>query len=227
MKESGPAPTPLRAQAAEYMRLIGPHSGLALTGAYLILTLIGFMYHVWLFAEFEINVLNFSETGDFLMAAIRQPVVIFLFVLPFGLLWLIYRVDALARRLIPAYQALYDRYRSWSSPTYKLWSGATIVLLYGTLFTQFFAENVADRIKAGRGQRVGVDLRDAAARAGAPSEALLIGTTTRFVMLYDPADSLTYIVPLETLSKLTISAKREVRTAPARSETAPPLVPQK
>lgn len=226
MKEGDPAPTPLRAHAGQYMRAFESHSALALTGAYLILTIIGFMYHVWLFSEFEINVLNFSETGDFLMAAIRQPVVILLFVLPFGLLWLIYQVDAWARRLIPAYQKLYDRYRSWSSPRYKLWSGATIVLLYGTLFTQFYAEHVADRIKAGRGQRMGVDLRDAAARAGAPNEALLIGTTTRFVMLYDPTDSLTYIVPLETLSKLTVSAKRSERSAP-RSETAPPLVPQK
>ncbi len=226
MKEADPAPTPLRAHAGEYMRVIAAHSGLAITGAYLILTLIGFMYHVWLFREFHVNVLDFSETGDFLMAAIRQPLVIFLFVLPLGLLWLIYRVDAWVRRRVPAYQALYDRHRSWSDPRHKLWSGATVVLLYGALFTQFFAEHVADDIKAGHGKRMAVDLRDAANRAGAPSEALLIGTTMRFVMLYDPADSLTYIVPLETLSKLTVSAKREVRTAP-RSETAPPIVPQK
>ena len=226
MKESDPAPTPLRAHAGQYMRLIEAHSGLALTGAYLVLTLIGFMYHVWLFREFKVNVLDFSDASDFLMAAIRQPLVIFLFVLPIGLLWLIYRVDAWLRRRVPAYQRLYDRHRSWSDPRQKLWSGVTVVLLYGALFTQFFAEHVADDIKAGRGKRMTLVLRDAATGAGAPSEALLIGTTTRFVMLYDPADSLTYIVPLETLSKLTVSARREVRTT-RPSETAPPLVPQK
>lgn len=225
MKEADPAPTPLRAHANDYMRVIEAHSGLALTGAYLILTLIGFMYHVWLFREFRVNVLNFSVAGDFLMAAIRQPLVIFLFVLPLGLVWLIYRVDVWVRRRVPAYQSLYDRHRSWSDPRHQLWSGATVVLLYGALFTQFFAEHVADDIKAGRGRRMTVDLRDAANRAGAPSEALLIGTTTRFVMLYDPADSLTYIVPLETLSKLVVSSKHEVTAR--RSETAPPLIPQK
>ena len=39
-------------------------------GAYLILTLIGFMYHVWLFREFKVNVLDFSEAGDFLRVTV-------------------------------------------------------------------------------------------------------------------------------------------------------------
>jgi hypothetical protein len=100
-----------------------------------------------------------------------------------------------------------------------------VLVAAGTLATKLFAVSAVDNFKAGRGRVVTAVLRDGSVRPGEPSEALLIGTTTRFVMLYDPVDSLIDIVPIENLAKLTVSPGHTLRT-PARSDT-PPFIPQK
>ena len=57
-------------------KVIREHPTLVLTLAYLGLTAVGMIHDLWFYRYFQINILDYSETGDFLLAAMRNPLVI-------------------------------------------------------------------------------------------------------------------------------------------------------
>ena len=93
------APTPTAAGTLTALpTLAEAHGGLLLTLAYVALTLVGMTYERWLFLYFKINILTYAETSDFLLAAVRSPLVILLCLLPLLLVWVLVRADQWARR---------------------------------------------------------------------------------------------------------------------------------
>ena len=192
--------------------LLQEHSGLVLTAGYLALTLIGLIYELWFFMYFRINILEYVETSDFLLAALRTPLVILLSLLPVPLAWLLFQLNHWLRRRYP-------RYGSWDrgmenrlfadSAARRYLSRAFFVLVYAIVFTQLYAERVADRIKAGHGREVRVELAN-----GTPftSRTLLLGTTAKYVFLYLPAEKQTHVVPIESVLRLVVSAQKPSRS---------------
>jgi hypothetical protein len=59
-------------------------------------------YEWWLFLFFKINILTYAETSDFLLAAVRSPLVILLCLLPLLLVWVLVRADQWRQRPAPA-----------------------------------------------------------------------------------------------------------------------------
>jgi hypothetical protein len=193
--------------------LVREHSGLLLTAGYLVLTLIGLIYELWFFAYFRINILEYVETSDFLLAALRTPLVILLSLLPVPLAWLLFRLNGWLRLRYPAY-GKWDRgmeNRLFAGSILRRYlSRAFFVLVYATVFTQLYAERVTDRIKAGHGREVQVELAN-----GAPftSRTLLLGTTAKYVFLYLPAEKKTHVIPIENVSRLVVSAEKRSSTS--------------
>jgi hypothetical protein len=183
--------------------LVREHPGLLLTAGYLLLTLVGLGYELWFFRYFRINILEYVETTDFLFAALRTPLVIILSLLPLPLVWLFIRFNEWLRRRFPRY-AGWDSRMQTSTVRIGVWT--FFVLVYATLFVQIYAERVTDRIKAGHGREVQVELTSG---APFPSRTLLLGTTSKFVFLYLPAEKKTHVIPIENLSRLVVSSEKQ------------------
>lgn len=83
--------------------------GLLLTASYLIITAIGLVYDASLYAHFRINIAEYAETSDFLLAAARAPLIILLSLLPLPLLLLLAWFDRWSRRRFPRYAAFSRR----------------------------------------------------------------------------------------------------------------------
>ena len=62
--------------------LFREHTTLSLTVLYLFLTVIGAIHEFFLYARFKVNILQFADPLDFLLAAIRQPLVVVFCLLP-------------------------------------------------------------------------------------------------------------------------------------------------
>jgi hypothetical protein len=184
--------------------LVREHPGLLLTAGYLLLTLVGLSYELWFFMYFRLNILEYVETTDFLFAALRTPLVIILALLPLPVVWLLTRVNEWLRRKSPRYARWDSRVQGKTSVSRAaIW--AFFVLVYATFFIQMYAERVTDRIKAGHGREVQVELTSGARFS---SRTLLLGTTSKFVFLYLPAEKKTHVIPIENLSQLVVSSEK-------------------
>jgi hypothetical protein len=186
------------------------HLGLMLTLSYLILTLVGLSYEFWFFKYFRITIVEYVETSDFLLAAVREPLVIVLAILPLFLIRLYLRFERWLRLRSPRFARRQQRWESkpYYTPAVRqaLWS--FVALLYAFLFIQLYAERVTDRIKAGQGREVHIELGSG---APPPSPALLLGTTAKFVFIYVPAEKQTHIIPFDNVSRLVVSSEKRRR----------------
>lgn len=203
--EAGPQTSDAR---SAWTGLLREHPGLLLTAGYLVLTIIGLLYELWFFFYFRINILEYVETSDFLLAALRTPLVILLSLLPVPLAWLLFRLNHWARQKYPRYGAFDSRLENGlfgQSMAGRLASRSLFVLIYAAFFTLLYAERVTDRIKAGHGREVRVELSSG---APFPSRTLLLGTTSKFVFLYLPEAKRTHIVPIENVSRLVVSSEK-------------------
>lgn len=183
------------------------NSGLALSISYLLLTLCGLFYSVALYREFEINILQFAEISDLLIVGISDPMAIVMF----------------GGGLLVAFST--DRLYSYSRKVREKWLGKpkafkrTIILLlnyvpkepigllsglifvfitYGFLFVTLFAEWRADEIKEGNGELYSI-IDETSSR---PQEFVLLGTTTNYVLLYDPKPLQIQIIPVDKIVRM-------------------------
>ncbi len=209
-----------------FRSLVAQHPGLALTLGYVGLTAIGMMYDIWYFIRFRVAILNYAETADFLLAALREPLVVMLSLVTVPVFKIFMRTGRWLRKRSKKMQAMQRRYEasSWYLP-YRSSIGPFFVFIYAVLFTAWYSEWTSNRVMAGRGRRVQAEFSaaaspalaaalaaeaDSGARARASAAALadprpmLVGTTGKYVFLYYLRDRSTHIVPLEALERLVI-----------------------
>jgi hypothetical protein len=183
------------------------HPTLGLTLAYLALTFVGMIHDLWFYFYFKINILDFSETSDFLLAAIRNPLVILLSLLPIALLFVLQRVRATARKKSTRYDALSRKFDNsrWNSVSSRLFIYGWFVVVYAIVFTQLYAEWESGRVKSGKGRRVAFVRNDGVISDEQP---ILLGTTGKFLFLYYPSRKATEIVPIDNATVLTVDSRR-------------------
>ena len=183
------------------------HPTLVLTLVYLALTFVGMIHDLWFYFYFRINILDFSETSDFLLAAIRNPLVIILSMLPLAILVGFQRMRDVASRKSAWYSSHRTKYANtrWNSVAIRALVYGWFVVVYAILFTQFYAEREANRIKDGKGKRVSLLRNDGIASDEQP---ILLGTTGKFIFLYFPSRKATEIVPVESTVALTVDSRR-------------------
>jgi hypothetical protein len=184
--------------------------GLSLTFGYIILTAIGVTYEYHLFRAFGLNILDYAEISDFLVAALKEPFVILLSVASLAVL-------ALAVGLNLWFQKRSHRYAAWNrrlttSRPARLADAllmATIVAGYFYMFASLYADVAARRIKAGRGAVVTVEqTADARPADGVPGpKPALVGTTSRFLFLYDHGTRKTVVLPIDSIARIIVSPR--------------------
>lgn len=197
------------------------HPGLLLTTAYLIITAIGLVYDARLYAEFRINIAEYAETSDFLLAAARAPLIIVLSLLPIPLLIVVAWFDRWSRRRFPRYAALSRRSEAamGGERRARLLSRGLFVGIYAVMFTMLYAERVAKDIKQGRGRRVEVELVDGTPGPG--ELPVLLGTTAKFVFLYYPTVQRTHVLPSENIARIVVNSTRRDDAASVSGRAAP------
>jgi hypothetical protein len=188
-------------------RISREHPTLLLTLVYLGLTFIGLVHDLWFYLYFKINILDFSETSDFLLAAIRNPLVIILSIVPVGLMVIVQRISNVFRssrsypRLARKYEIAFQNNLGFRVLLY-----GSFVAVYAILFTQLYAFNEARRIKAGKaGHKMAFMRTDGIVSDEQP---VLLGTTGKFLFLYYPSRKATEIVPIDNAAVLTVDSRR-------------------
>jgi len=199
--------------------LVEDHPGTWLTVLYLALTSVGLVYTFAYYKRFGVNVLDYADTRDFLLAALREPLAIALALLPALGIFVIVRAHRALLRYSARYRAYYERRDARNERRYYRHLGGraqyfdvgntALVVSYAALFTLFYGANGARRVKRGEETRVRVAVVAGDLAAPAGRGPMLVGTTARYVFLYVPEQDSTYVVPAENVALLAIKARRE------------------
>ncbi len=240
-----PAGDPLAVQHAdldreeqELMRLklsmpgwLRDNPGLNLTLVYLLASVVGMVFHYLLLQRFGFNVLEFSETSDFLMVVVREPLAVALALLgvPF---YLVYRaamaqLGGLVRRKTNWMRATPEKRRKDIANVRRLqpWIQAAFICVWAVVFVQYYSFWRAGQIRDGDFRAVTVHYKTDSPAAGGALTAdgmALLGTTSRYVFFYDPATKRSAVVLLDAMARLVWDARtRKEKAADAEAKVEP------
>lgn len=186
-------------------RLLVRHAGLIVTLGYAFLAVVGMVFNFFYFAAFGINVLEYSEPSDFIVAAVQSPVVILLCILPAFVIWLVVLLRRGARRRFARYDAYARRHETKYGRRYNAIFRVTIPLLivsYAIVFTSTYARFASSRIVHGKGRRV--HITRIAPLASDSAARFLVGTTSKYLFFYDTLARSTDIIPAGNVAALTV-----------------------
>lgn len=193
-------------------QLLADHLGTGRTLSYLALVAIGMFHSVLGYRHFGINILDYAEASDFLLAPFRDPMVMVVTVLPAVLAW--------------AYLRFFDRYstrvreRRRAEGKARAWwesSDATLartkpfmpLLAVGlATFWVFVSADAYQRILAaramrGEGHNVLVELAIGTRDGGTPRRPLvMVGATSRYFIFFRTADWRTEVMPTDNVLRI-------------------------
>ncbi len=209
--------------------LLQQNPGLGVTLIYLAISLIGLMFSWALFSEFNVNIFNFTEVSDFLLAALREPMT---FVMAGSALLVTWLIDWLTMHE--------TRYWNIKSPKSKLAKAYVksqklgrhpiarvfIFMLYSYLFISLYGSWKGQEIKAGKGQVIRVQLTEPVPdRHGENQvviEGILLGSTNKYLFLYDPESGITSAMPEENIVRVLIDNASKPADGDDRPQSALP-----
>jgi hypothetical protein len=190
------------------------HLALAVTLAYLFLAAVGMLHRGFVLLYFRINLLDYAEPSDLLLAALRDPLIVLVCIAPIPLVALYFRGAHWLRNRYPGSfwttggargRAFERKHRD------KLYVAS--VILWALAFSLQYAGKVARDLRAGTGRRVQVDLITGSVRApGDTLWPLLLGTTQKYVFLYDNLRQVTTVVPVDNVAQIRYDRRRLQRS---------------
>jgi hypothetical protein len=172
------------------MRLFLEHSTFFLSLLYGLLTAIGIFYSYILYRQFRINIFDYAEIGDFLLAAFRNRVAL----LAFGCLLVFIMLEAVVLCFLFSH-----RIRRTLYTIIILFVPALIfgVLIGFAVSAPNSVVETAHSIKQGKQPRVKVRFNSSSGSADQTTEPglVLIGATQKVVFFYDVNDERTIVIP--------------------------------
>jgi hypothetical protein len=176
--------------------------GATLSIAYMLLTLCGIYYSLSFYAQFNITILKLASMSDLMIIGISDPAAVLMFS---GGLLIAYLTDYLS-------QISYDTKVKWRKKPRSLKRFIILIFCYGPktratamfyfllifvlysyLFVSSYAEWKSEQVKLGDGQPIWI------ATDSEKQRALLLGTTTNFVLTYDHTNQQTSVYPVEKI----------------------------
>ena len=170
--------------------------GLAVPSLYALSTSIGMLFYWVYFNELGIDILQYVDPSDLLMASFRQPVV-----------WLIVLGSIIAVQLDNFCSARFgrrerSRWIAWyGSASYRRMNVLVGVLLV-IIFIVMWAQISADRVISVHSQPVQLVFSEDATTV----DGKLIGTSNRFIFLRDPLTGAHHAYPFEALRSIQFAA---------------------
>lgn len=209
----GSAEAEVGGRTARWLRLldeandfIRENLGLLLTLGYIYLTGIGMAYQARFYRSFGVNIFDFTDAADFLLAGVRDPLIVLMSLVPFPLAWLyisLVQVGAeVARRRLNQPPPRRD---GLLGHTLMKRLGVGMMLFTWVLaFVSGYGRQTARQLLLGKGRRVTVETTGPGDSL-ATRDATLLGTTARYVFLFDAASNRTEIIPVENVRRLTLA----------------------
>jgi hypothetical protein len=177
--------------------ILREHPALLVSSLYVAASAIG-MFYSWAFlSRFGINVFNYAQLGDFLLASLKAPAT---WAIVFLTVALVLLDNASSRRLEKRGPG---KWLGWyRSPRYRFVNIFLAIAM--VLFLIFlYARSQARITKSGEVKLVDV----AFAEGGAAKTAALIGTTGQYVFLYDANTKRVDIHPIEGIHSISFQAE--------------------
>lgn len=190
------------------LKYLRQHPGLALSVSYALLTLCGILYSASFYNEFNVAILKLTNVSDLMIAGLSEPAALLMFA---GGMLMAVGVDLLSKYFHKIQIRWKEKPKSVKRTiinilvyTPKKNESIMVMLigffvLYAFLFVSWFAEWHSKRIKQGYGDKVMVTSQAVGSEA---KELTLLGSTTHFVITYNPDDDHVIIIPVENLDRL-------------------------
>lgn len=176
--------------------LFREHPALLVSAFYVAASFIGMFYSWAYLRRFEINVFNYAQISDFLLASLKEP---FTWALV-GLSVLLVLLDNRSSRRVEGRKP--RKWIAWyGSPRYRFFNNFAAVAMV-LIFIFSYATKQADDTQAGEGKLVDVEF----AENGEVKTSILLGTTGQFVFLYDAPTERVHIHPLESIHSISFQA---------------------
>ena len=155
------------------------------------------MFYSWAYLRsFGINVFNYAQISDFLLASLKEPFTWGLVIIAVVLVL----IDNASSRRVE--RKTTTKWLAWyGSPKYRFLNNFVAILVV-LLFLYSYAFAQARDTRDGNGKIVDVMFAD----SGAATTALLIGTTGQFVFLYDEDTERVDIHPIENIHSISFRA---------------------
>lgn len=193
-------------------QLLADHFGTGVTLSYLALVAIGMFHSVLGYRHFGINILDYAEASDFLLAPFRDPMVMVVTVLPAILAWVyIQTLDKVSTRVREKRRAAGQGLAWWESsdatmartkPFMPLIAFA-MAMLWVFVSADAYQRILASRAMQGEGQNVVVELTNGTVDGGAPRRPLvMVGATSRYFIFFRTADWRTEVMPTDNVLRI-------------------------
>ena len=181
---------------SKLLALFREHPALLISAFYLSASVIGMFYSWAYLRRFGINVFNYAQISDFLLASLKEPFTWALVVLAVVLVLLDNKSSLRVERRGPG------KWWAWyGSPRYRFINNFAAILMV-LFFIVAYANRQAMDTLDGEGKLVDVTLTD----SDETRTATLLGTTGQFVFLYDSMIERVDIHPIESIHSISFQA---------------------
>ena len=172
------------------------HPALLVSAFYVAASIIGMFYSWAYLRHFGINVFNYAQLSDFLLASLKE---LYTWVLVFLAAFLVFIDNASSRRFERRGP---NKWFGWyGSRRYRLANNFVAISMV-LIFIFAYAQSQARHTKTGDLKRVDVTF----AESGAVKSSGLLGTTGQFVFIYDTNSERVDIHPIESIHSISFQA---------------------
>ena len=173
------------------------HPTMLFTFCYFIITIIGVLYSYFFYKEFGINIIKFADLSDFLLASILEPKSLLIFISLIAITIFFYWFDNSLRKKYKGYGNFVAKKlkAKYTDPI----SYVIILVFYTTFLVQHLAIDTAKEVKSGNTDDFIVRISDPGEHKVEKTLALL-GSSSRYIYLYDNEKSEAKIIPVENVS---------------------------
>ena len=188
------------------LKYLKEHPAIAGSFVYFLVTAIGVIYAWSLYRKFQINIFDYAETNDFLMAAFKTP----------GVFLMTFMMGVLAFIAVIGLTAKYGN-QSFSMSRFTIQTkirisfSVIIVLLLFFIIPFVYAWNNAITLTGSKVPTITVLYEEG--KQGSTSvvkelESSLIGSTEKFMFFYNHLDKRTIVIPVTKIISITTSEKK-------------------
>lgn len=193
-------------------QLLAEHLGTGLTLSYLALVAIGMFHSVLGYRHFGINILDYAEASDFLLAPFRDPMVMLVTVLP-AVLALAYlrfferystrmRERRRAEGKALAWWESSDATMARTKPLLPFLAGG-MAMLWVFVSADAYQRILAGQAMRGEGHNVVIELTNGTRDGGTPRRPLvMVGATSRYFIFFRTADWRTEVMPTDNVLRI-------------------------
>ncbi|MDJ0793777.1 MAG: hypothetical protein QNI98_05975 [Woeseiaceae bacterium] len=181
---------------SDITRIFREHPALLVSAFYVAASVIG-MFYAWSYLrQFGLNVFNYAQISDFLVASLKEPITWACVFVIVGFISL----DNISSRRVER-KGPSKWFRWYGSPKYRHFNNYAAMLL--VLYAIYgWAHHKADITRAGEGKFVDVTYAD----GDSATSRMLLGTTGQWVFLYDHLTERVEVHPLESIDSIAFQA---------------------